>query len=314
MTETLEPRSDAWLIEQARTFGGSTAAVALNQHRWITRPQLWERMRAAHQGQVSALQRPLSDDMRRGLVFEAKALELLAERLGTEIRPHNQSKFIYNPDFPWAHALPDGWTNNGIAEVKVPRPGTIARCNISGLLPEWKIQGWHNMAICGTHIYEVGLLDPISALIHDFVVAWDQEAIDELMEAERLFHESVLANEPPDDGPPIVADDQKVPDLQLDEPDDTQHFQTYLRLQGIKDDVEEALGLTREQIQSRMGKAESALCPDARALATWKWRKGSILLNKVAVAIRHPAVQRDDACWMTGQPSRVFKVQELKEN
>ena len=176
---------DTWLRNHLSTIGASNAAAVVGKHRFKTPWKLWHQMDSVlNKGEIPP-QLPLSDDLRRGRVFESTARQMLANELQTPVVPHQQDVFVYCDTFAWAHCLPDAWISNTIpVELKVPRPATVAKCNTDGLIDEWHLQCQHTLAVCGQPEMIVALLDPISALLHVAKVRREQSIVGELMEAD----------------------------------------------------------------------------------------------------------------------------------
>jgi predicted phage-related endonuclease len=192
--------SPAWLAEHLRTIGGSNAGAVLGQSRFKKPWQVWDAMHGVIvEGKQPSPSR-VSDDMRRGAILEPVARLLLAEYLGVPIAEHDQHQFVYRADMPWAHTLPDGWIATKLpVELKVPRPGTVTRCNLQGLIPEWWIQGQHTLALTDQEVCHFGLLDPITCGIHHFEVYRDDAFVSRIMEAEARFFESITAGKRPEE-------------------------------------------------------------------------------------------------------------------
>lgn len=311
-------KDENWRLEQASTIGGSSAAAVLGQARWMTPSKLWHKMRAAVVEKRAPAPAAMNDDMRRGIEREPDAIRKLGETLNVPIRRHDQNEFIYNPKYPWAHALPDGWFwNHALAEVKVPRPATVMRCNLEGLLADWRIQALHNMAVCSNGrrvaMCAVGLLDPMSEILHFFQVEYDQAFINELMCAEQAFYQSVLDNHPPEQD---VADSHEPESdrrdvLQLFDADSEQLAETWFRLKAIETDLQEAFAAARKRFEVKLGTAQAA---EVTGLARiwWQQRATSRHLDKSVVLQKYPQIESDEACWTTTAPSRPFRVIPLK--
>lgn len=191
-------KSDEWRLRQAQTIGGSSAAAVMGKSRFTSPRKLWERMYAAIEDGQPPKPLPESDDLRRGIILEPIARQLLGDKIGKAVMPHGQNSFVTNGNLPWAHVLPDGWTAEVPVEIKVPRPATVARCNLEGILPEWQLQCQHAMAVLDKPVIHLGVLDPLSAILHHYPIEADTRLQAELMEAEAAFYSSVKAGEPPE--------------------------------------------------------------------------------------------------------------------
>lgn len=243
-------KSDEWVTRQLQTIGGSNAAAALGMSKWRSPAQLYDAMRLARAGGVPRTE--VNDDMRRGSLFEDKARALLADALGVEIATHDQDDFIGRNGWEWAHALPDGWTPDGIVELKVPRPSTCTRVALQGLPDYWIIQGQHNMAVTGAHVCHFGLLDPVAARITHVRLDRDDTLIEQIAAGELAFFERVVNGDPPaPDAPPA---DVQLPDpgpgavRVLDTPDAALAAEHYLRVRELVDEAADVLETAKARL------------------------------------------------------------------
>lgn len=304
----MQAYDDDWRRIHLATIGGSSAAAALGKARFRTRQQLWDTM---HRVIVEGILPPPireNDDMRRGNVFERAARDLMADTLGVSIESHDQCRFMFNTDlYPWAHALPDGWIGDHPVELKVPRPQTIAKCNGEGLIEEWWIQAQHTLAVVGAKIMFIGLLDPMSGLIHRFDVRAEPPFIERIMVAERAFYASIIANQRPDavdEGPPPDPS-ADIPILQGEEIESL--CRAYIRLRGIESAAKKAKERARDDMLEIAGRAEEFFVSGV-ARCTYKLSEPRPRLDDRAIEEYHPDVYADDRCWTTPPGSRSFGV------
>lgn len=263
MVTALE-KPEAWRIKQASTIGGSSAAAVVGESRFTTRRDLWRKMVDARRGMLAPSH--IGDDLRRGLLLEPLARDLLAEKLGERIREHDQNEFVVDPSKPWAHCLPDGWLNpKRIVELKIPRPGTIARVKTRGMLHEWFVQAQHNLGVTGADVCVFGLLDPITCEVHTENVFRADGYIGDLMVAEAEFFEAVVDNREPCDhafespkieddgsqeaGAPVVVDTDEARDL----------ARTLLRLRDARDDAADMFEVFKVRLLDAVGDSTDAV-------------------------------------------------------
>lgn len=303
---------ETWRAEQSKTIGGSSAAAVMGKARFKTARDLWDVMHGSIvEGRTPGPLRE-TDDMHRGSVFEPIARQLLAEELGVSIHEHDQCRFMQRDSLPWAHCLPDGWIGSDlIAELKVPRPGTIAKVNLQGLLDEWLIQAQHNIAVCGARACHIGLLDPMSARLHHIQVSRDDAFIEGLMRAEMAFFDSIKAEKPPDA--------TELPDLEdstdkliLDNDEARAIAETFFRLKEIVEDANVSLEVAKDKLKTMGGDAPVFEIPGLARF--WhKPAKPRQLFQKALALIEFPALA-EARFYKDGRPSRPFKPFDLRKD
>lgn len=302
-------RSPAWLAEQASTIGGSSAAAVLSQSRFRTARQVWQRMRAARFGELPEPGR-ISDDMMRGIMLEPLARTLLARELKVPIRPHDQDQFVYAEEYPWAHTLPDGWAGEIPVELKCPRPGTVARCNLAGLLTEWEIQAQHMMAVTHRPRCCVGLLDPITVRIHPFWVELHPEFVRDMMAGEEAFWNTLEAGPPPDEVPTEEAPTDAGVPLILSSDEAIEAASVFLRLRELENETAEAKELAKGRLREMSGNAASFVVPGIAKIYD-RQTAGRRSMDRETIEKLYPAVAADDRIWKTSKPSRTFTAYAL---
>lgn len=301
-------RTDEWLREHYSTIGGSSAATAIGKGRFKTPRKLYDQMRGVRDGQIPRVR--LSDDMRRGSVLEPVARQLLAEHHQCSVEEHSQEEFVYNGAYKWAHVLPDGWIAGSPVELKVPRPGTIARCNTEGLIEEWFIQCQHTLAITGTVKCYVGLLDPMTAIIHPFEVDRDNAFIGRIMEAEHRFWDQVCTGNPPDEGP-LPDTGELGPARKILDSDEVQSAAlTYLRLRDIFDDAESAKKAAQVQLVKLAGGAQAWEVPGVLRVYHRPW-PGAWRFDTEKAIEKYPDLAKVEY-YKRSAPSRPFKPYDLR--
>lgn len=190
----MEAKRKEWIDEQRRTIGGSMAAATLGEHEYITPLQ-------AYYALTDGVLADISDnpDVIRGTLLEPIAARRLTETMGIEVIAHDQTQFLYNPCYAWAHALPDYWLPDKavIAEIKVPNPYNFER--LDERIPTYiQAQCCHQMAVCDIEAVLLVCLNPVTMEIWRQLYPRDQETIDMLMEQEQAFWEQhVVPRVPP---------------------------------------------------------------------------------------------------------------------
>lgn len=308
----VKPKPREWLIEHLSTIGASRSAAAVGKGRFgMTRAKLFDQMTAARDG---TLPESIVDkvDVRRGLIMEPVARELMAEHYRMPIIQHDQNCFLYDTDRPWGHALPDGWIADNPVELKVPRPGTVAKCNLSGLIAEWMIQGQHMLAFTGREKIYFGLLDPISVLIHPFEVYRDDAFIKTLDDGEADFFEHVESRTRPED--------EGFEDFEIDDPseavivtgdDIAKVGRAYNQLKRLEKEIATSLEATRERLK-KLGPGGPKFEVPGVIRVNEVHVSGRASLDKDKVIAKYPHISGDKAFWKYSQPYTQFRTKDLE--
>lgn len=212
-------RSTEWLSKQLLTIGSTAAGIVAGTSPYeMQMRELYDAMVAAADGRFSA--KLINDDMRRGLLTEPLHRVLLQEALGTMVEDHDQENFLYNQNYPWAHALPDGWIFKTTqvpnlqgtlhetipVQLKCPRIKGWYDIKLKGIHGYWLVGSQHSLAITG-HPYEhFSVLNVESMRLIHFPVYRDQEFIDRLMQIEKFFYEQFERRERPEVVPTTPVD------------------------------------------------------------------------------------------------------------
>ena len=305
-------KSDDWRRKQLFTIGGNAAAAIMGKG-YISPAQLWDRMHAVIREKQLPPPLPVNDDMRRGLVLEPYARHKLGQHYGCTAEPHRQDRFRVSAALPFAHALPDGTiTQDRPIELKVPRPGTVARALQTGLPERWRLQAVHTMAVIGgVDWMPVGLLDPISLHLHVFEVATNPTETAALMDVEREFYESILADRRPDDQPVELLPQEPGPLPMLTTAEALEAARTWNRLTGLRDDVEEALAGVKAQLIA-FGEGVDAWEIQGVLRCYNRPQPGRKTFNKEYVIGKYPDLEADSKAWKLSAPSRPFRTYDLE--
>lgn len=301
-----EPKSTQWLTKHLSTIGGSNAAAAVGRSRWKSPRELYNEMARVLDGTPPEPREP-NDHMRRGILLEPLARQLLAERIGCEIVPHDQDDFRIDGG-GYAHALPDGWAINEIVELKAPMPATCSRVALEGLPAEWQIQGLHNMACTGARLCIFGILDPITVSVQVVELERDDVLIAALMKAEREFYDKVLARTPPDDDaePAAVLPEYDGELVRLTSPEAEAAAVHLLRCRELTDDAKGVLDDAKRRLIQLAGEAQVFEIPGV-ARCYNRPRAGRRMFNAAAAQSVYPDL-KDDEFYKTAKPSRPFLI------
>ena len=306
---------EEWLKVHTATIGGSTAGPCLGHGRFKSRRDVWDVMHSVMVECKDPVPLKETDDMRRGNVFENVAIELFRDRLVDEgvggVWGWDQSHFVNNKNYPWAHALPDGVVGDSqIIEVKCPRPQTVQKVLTNGLFADWEYQAQHNMAVCEARICHVVILDTLSGLIHHIPISYDEAFVEQMMIGEEQFYQSILNNEPPpqEEFADIPDDEGKV----IVQTDDAESYaETYMRLQEIAAETKEAMEATKAKLVAACDNAQVAEVPGI-ARIYHKPQAGRRTVNKAWLEKAHPEIVSDEHFYKLSKPSRPFRIYDLR--
>lgn len=190
-------KTAAWHTEQRATIGGSTAPLLLD---WVPRS-----ITRGRPGPVVAYERmtgrqdPDQEEdpsAARGRLFEDDAIEILAEA-SVEVIPHDQLRFLYRDELPWAHALPDAWTRPRPevatpVEIKWPDPAVWRRVQDEGVTDAHWCQCQHTLAVTQADRMPIYYFHCVFPTV--FLGIWlerDDEFLARLMELESSFFAAI---------------------------------------------------------------------------------------------------------------------------
>jgi len=200
------PKTKEWKAEQLRTIGSSTAPKVLGKSKFGTSREVAEIML----GQRPAPSTRYDQDARRGIILEPIGRQLVQEATGTRVRLHPQSEFIYNPAFPFAHALPDAWMDSHSVQIKWPRPAKFQHMRMAGLDEDYMISAQHELAVTEQKQMFFAVCCCVTMDILLVPIDRDEKFITEMLFAEEEFTENLQKGIlPAEDAPPFEI---KVPE------------------------------------------------------------------------------------------------------
>jgi len=299
-----------WIDEQRRTIGGSMAAATLGEHEYITPLQ-------AYYALTDGVLPDISDkpDVIRGTLLEPIAAKRLRDTMGISVMRHHQSEFLYNPRYPWAHALPDYWLQDKavIAEIKVPTPYNWER--LDERIPTYiQAQCFHQMAVCDVEAVLLVCLNPVTMEIWRQLYPRDQETIDMLMEQEQAFWEThVVPRAPP---APSSHADIKLLWPQHQPGTSVQASPVILgkhaSLLSVQEELKVLEGIAdglKLDIKQFLQENEILTNGNGQTLATWKSQTARIVDVKAMSAENAELVE----AYRRESVSRVLRLKEIKE-
>jgi len=247
------PKDEEWLKEWNRTIGASRAAAVLGISRYRTPAQVFDEMQREVPPRID------SPDLRRGELLEPIALQLAQEVLGREIEPHDQSDFVYNYHYPWAHALPDGWVGDEVCEVKVPRPATWQRIYMTGMPDEHMVQLQHQMAVIACRVVHYIALEPVTMQVLTVPVERDDSVIAGIMEREQAFWEALKRGQRPSETPSEALDLPRVEGILrvIDSDDAVRAARAYAEMRQLYEEADALLEEAKQRLIAVSGDADA---------------------------------------------------------
>lgn len=268
-------RSHEWLTKQLITLGSSAAGVVANESPYQSPVDLYTAMVAAAEGRITA--KDMNDDMKRGIVTEPLHRDLLASEIGKRVHDHNQDDFIYNDQYPWAHALPDGWVlynseeppahGNIPVQLKCPRVRGWQEIKLKGIHGHWLLGSQHTLAVTGAPYEIFSVLNPESMRLIYFPVYRDEKLILSLMDMEKKFYATFMERTPPFsleqeriELPPLTGELTVIDSLEA-----THAAEAFMDAKALLDDAKALYETAVSKIKELMGEARVVDLPGLRA-------------------------------------------------
>lgn len=190
---TKDMSREAWLEKRKLSIGGSDAGTLLGLNPYSSPYALW----AEKTGKVIPEDISDKEAVRVGNDLEQYVAERFMERTGKKVRKANC--FIYNSEYPWAHANIDRDVIGEKAglECKTTSSWEILQQCKEGKYPDtWYAQVTHYMMVTGAERWYLGVL-VLGKGFYDFTIERDEDEIRALAAAEEAFWNRVKNNTPP---------------------------------------------------------------------------------------------------------------------
>lgn len=301
-------KSKEWLLTQLRTIGSSAAGVVAGQSPYQTPLDLYDAIVQAHQGVVA--EKALTDDMRRGLLTEPLHRDLLADELHRVVHDHDQDQFLYNPKYPWAHALPDGWLIDGSTgddipvQLKCPRIRAWHEIRLKGIHGHWLLGSQHTLAVLERSHEIFSVLNVETMRLIQFPVYRDEKLIDSLMTLEKKFWDDFNAHIRPESITPTIEMppfDGELVEINTEEA--MRAASSYIAAQEYRAEAEVLMEDAKAKIIQLMGPVRVADLPGLRCYHTLQ--PGRKSLDKVAMEKDGVPLEKYEK---TGNPFDIFKA------
>lgn len=188
---TLGMTRDEWLAERRNGIGGSDAGAVVGLNKYRNAFDVY--------ADKLGITEPVPDNeaMRQGRDLEEYVAQRFCEETGKKVRRRNA--MIINTDYPFARANVDRMIigENAGLECKTANVLSLQRYKNGEYPSEYYCQCMHYMAVTGAERWYLAVL-VFGTEFKIFTIDRDEEEIQALMQAEKLFWENnVLAKEPP---------------------------------------------------------------------------------------------------------------------
>lgn len=255
---TVNMSREEWLERRRKSIGGSDTAAILGLSEYSSAYSVW----AEKTGKVIPEDISEKESVRLGNDLEDYVAKRWSEKTGKKVR--RDKAFIYNSDYPFAHANIDRAVVGEDAglECKTTSSYDIAAQLEEGEIPKhWYCQMVHYMMITGAKKWYLGAL-VFGKGFYDLEVERDDAEILALATAEEAFWHNVTSNTPPSlDGSEatqtalrtILKDSEC---YTVDLTGVSMHLHVYSQLKDRIKEMENELTEHQAYIQQYMGAAE----------------------------------------------------------
>ena len=188
---TLGMTRDEWLAERRNGIGGSDAGAVVGLNKYRNAFDVY--------ADKLGITEPVPDNeaMRQGRDLEEYVAQRFCEETGKKVRRRNS--MMINTEYPFARANVDRMIvgENAGLECKTANVLSLQRYKNGEYPSEYYCQCMHYMAVTGAERWYLAVL-VFGTEFKIFTIERDEEEIQALMQAEKLFWENnVLAKEPP---------------------------------------------------------------------------------------------------------------------
>lgn len=259
---TKDMTREQWLAARRQGIGGSDASAIMGQNQWSSPLSVYlDKVGIAPEKQET-------EAMRQGTDCE----EVVAQRFVKEtgLKVIRCYKMFHHPDYPWMQANIDRQVlGNGFVGLECKTTSAFNQTDFEGgsIPPNYFWQCQHYMAVTGAKEWYLAVM-VFSTAFHIFRIARDENAIAQLIEAERAFwQDHVLAGIAPY---PIGsdADDDAIAILQASSRTDSpvniddmrQQLDTLALYERDRKALDEKIKTVKQTLMLRMGASTNASC------------------------------------------------------
>ena len=296
-----------WLEARRKGIGGSDASAILGQNQWESPLSVYMDKRGI------APEKEETEAMRQGTDCEEVVAKRFERESGLKVKRCN--KLIQHPNYPWMLANIDRQVVcKGFVGLECKTRSPFNKDDFEGgSIPAnyfWQCQ--HYMAVTGAEEWYLAVM-VFSTAFHIFRIPRDENAIAQLIEAERSFwHDHVLAGVPPY---PIGSD---ADDEAIDQMYSTARYDGFANIDDMRNDLEtlalyekeaksldEKIKAIKQNVKLRMGMFTNANC--GRWKITWKDQSRTSIDSKRLKA----ELPETFAMYSKTSVSRPLKIEEV---
>ena len=258
-----------WLEARRRGIGGSDASSIMGQNPWGSPLTVYlDKLSLAPD-------KAETEAMRQGTDCEEVVAKRFERETGLKVKRCN--KLIQHPDYPWMQANIDRQVScKGFVglEAKTTSPFNQTDFDGGSIPPNYFWQCQHYMAVTGAEEWYLAVM-VFSTAFHVFRIRRDENAIAQLIEAERIFwHDHVLAGVAPYPSG-LDAEDDAINGMY------TSRIETIINIDDLRQQLDalslyereakaldEKINAIKQAVKMRMGEATAAAC--GRYKITWR--------------------------------------------
>lgn len=297
-----------WLEARRQGIGGSDASAIMGQNQWESPLSVYMDKRSM------APEKEPTEAMIQGTDCEEVVAKRFERETGMKVKRCN--KLFSHPDYPWMKANIDRQLvgTDGFVGLECKTTSPFAKTDFDGgsIPPNYFWQCQHYMAVTGAQEWYLAV-QVWGTAFHIFRIMRDENAIAQLIEAERVFwNDNVLAGVPPY---PIgsEADDEAIDMLYA-----TARYDKAANIDDMRAELEtlalyekdakllkEKIDTIKQTIKMRMGMYTSALC--GRWKVTWKDQSSTRIDSKRLRA----ELPETFAMYSKTTTSRPLKIEEV---
>lgn len=190
---TLNMSHEDWLAERRKSIGGSDAGALLGLNKYSSPYSLW----AEKTGKIIPPDISDKEAVRLGHDLEDYVAKRWCEVKDMAVRRENH--FLYNSEYPFAHALPDRMVVGEKAGLECKTTSSweiIKECREGKYPDQWYAQMTHYMMVTGAARWYLAVLC-FGHGFYEFTIERDEAEIAALADAEREFWDLVQRQSPP---------------------------------------------------------------------------------------------------------------------
>lgn len=189
----LDMTAEQWEDQRMQSLGGSDAGAVLGLNPYKSAYSLW----AEKVGKLVPPDISEKEAVRLGHDLEEYVAKRFTEATGKKVRRENH--FIYNSDYPFAHALPDRMVVGEKAGLECKTTSSwdvLQQCRAGEFPKTWYCQIMHYMMVTGAEVWYLAVL-VFGHGFYWFEIKRNEAEIRALADVEREFWQHVEHNSPP---------------------------------------------------------------------------------------------------------------------